>query len=262
MSQLAINIERRLTDLGVAVPRPFADAAALAHEVHKVVAAQPTTDLRADVLAGRVTAGNAADKINDCAMQVVVADNARQVARDLEHPMEQRARDLCARLGDDIVVSLRPVFDDAAARVAVALDELGPRPDRDTVLSAGPLAREAWSRREQAATVLADIRRIVIDLRGGELARPAWFLAEADSVDVLAAAQAAMRNHIANLIDAGYAVRLNTTAEAAQLAAGAQLATQEADRAERAARKAAALDDTTRDGLNRLLRLNREPAPS
>lgn len=249
----AATLADELAALDVPVPPDLADAAALDRAVRAAAAARPVAQLEADLAAGRIPAAEAADRITATATAVLAAERAGIIARDLAPVVARRARAAFAASGDAIVEALQTAFDRAVAAVIEAAAILGPSPDERRVLDLGPTALDAWHARQAAAEHLRKLHRTrqrLADAGYGTtsdgLVDALAYLGPATPADAIDAARRAYRAPglgVLNLAERGFALHLNTAAEAAALADAERAAHQAAEAARRSAAVAAHPDN-------------------
>jgi hypothetical protein len=167
------------------------------------------------------------------------------VARDLIPTLDRMEMRAIAAHGDTIIDGMRPLFDEAAATLTAVRERLGPNPNKEAVMGAGPAAVAAYQEREEAQRVLTLIHRVRRTMAEANYGPPGgspgaevpWFIVTPRDADDLAAAVGAWNttgDRLANVSDAGFALRLNTAAETLELLAGVQRVTEAAEAADRA----------------------------
>ena len=155
----------------------------------------PTADLREELLAGTLNAGNAADKVREAALDAAARERTRPILVDLDQTAGRQALAAFYADAERAIEKLRPAYDAAAAAVLDGLDHFDAFEFTDParVMSKGPAAASRWHTTSEALAVLDAIRALVVTLTG-KAGRPSVELFvtltdEAES-DTLAQAQA------------------------------------------------------------------------
>ncbi|GAA1783538.1 MAG: hypothetical protein LCH77_09760 [Actinobacteria bacterium] len=234
------NVARSLRDAGLTLPKE--SQAAL--DALTALAAARDADPAAEAVAaaGSITARNAAARLSELATALTVKDHAATAFTTLEQPLARRFFDGLRDAGDDLITAMRPRFDTAAAVVHTAGRYFPPGASKSAVLDAGDQAVTAYRDLDAALDTLARIRnaRVILgDLSGQPEQHVSWFIAkaaDAAALDNAARLFTAPGNAFHNLAHGGYTLRLNTRAEAAQVARGAHDATTAREVAEAEAR--------------------------
>ncbi len=217
------TIPQRLDRLGVPIPERLASVFALDAVLGEIRASNPTADLGAEVLAGKLDdPAKLRARIAKCAQDMAAHHEAIQIGNDLEDVLDKRARTALRESGTEIIEAMRPTFDRAIAVFMAAVDSLGadPRPDTGEV---SPMLGRLFSEWQTAGNELRSIQVVLDDVHYLEHG-VAWYV---ERTDDLAAARNANRGRgVWDLVVAGLDLRLNTPDEAeALLAAERQAAT-------------------------------------
>jgi hypothetical protein len=213
---------RLLEQLGIAQPAEFADVMATWTELSVLTGAKPAEDLRAAVLDGKVTAKNVGQLVNSAALAVLARDGARSIARDLAAPMATLARRAVRDSAGQLIEAMRPPFDDAIGRLAASVDIIGEGDPKQLATISVGLAAAAEQQRA-AVKKLDTVKAIRYDIGQciGEAPTVTWWLASVTDADELDRARQC--RGFAELLRAGFTLRLNLPDEAKALEAGAVL---------------------------------------
>ena len=149
-----------LEPLGVELPDDAKTIIALRAEALSAATATPIDDLRADVAAGKVKPADVRKRITAAATELTIQEKSRALIRELEPTLDNLARRWARDHGDELIATLRPQFDDAAATLTATVKELGAHADPAAVLERGKDAAEAWTRGRDALAVLHQIRAV------------------------------------------------------------------------------------------------------
>lgn len=232
MTRKLESLARKLTDLDLAIPDDAEALLALRAAVTEAsLALNPLATLEDDIAAGNITAADAADRIHKAAAALAAKEKATQVAQQLEPLLDRQGARWMVANGDDLIDLLRPTFDQAINDMRGIVDTLGPTPNDQAVLAAGPAAATAWQHRMTTIRRLDHIVRCVMILEDAGYrtfdrvpgARYVTDVPDADTLDNLHKYIGGA--HFGEGIAAGLTYRLNTTAEAEAVIAQARAVT-------------------------------------
>jgi hypothetical protein len=221
----ATRILSRLDQHDINGPQAAVDALDLRERLGHAAVANPLSALIADMQAGRVTAAQLDKRLEQVAVKVAKRDAAKALLADVDSAIEGQALRAIALEDDRITAELRPAFDAAAEAIARRFAICGTA-NFEQVRTAGPDALVAYSNAEVAKQQIAEIRRLISDVRVGMIEQPSWWCATPDDVTRAATIPARAPEHIASN---GLSVRLNLVAEAQRLDAGIANAAHQAE---------------------------------
>lgn len=238
---------RTITDLaafGVKIDQEVTNAMALLDAARATTLRNPTGDLAAAYDAGTLTLDNIAEQITTAATIAAASERVHLAANTIEQCVHGTIRAWIRANADTILKTLRPQFDQAAAIVQVAAKHFAPGATDKQILAGGSPAVVAHEKLAAALMTLGQIRALRVNV--GECARwgeqdASWYITGAKDMADLDRAHFAYTgtgDGFHALAYAGFTLRLNTPAEAAKVAAGAQATTDQAEakaREERAA---------------------------
>lgn len=236
----------QLRALETVVPRELVQLADVATALHEASAEDPTARVRASILDGTITADEAVALLRDTAMARVVHDNSRAVIAETESAFHQRCSALLAANAAEIIVHMRPAFDEAARQLAEAVSVAGTTPVKGV---ASPAVACAIADRQAAVHRLDQVKlaRWMIARACGRPESSTYFVSPDNQLD--AAQLQALTTRWTDLVGSGIKLALLTDAEVDVLVADAERraherhATETAERLERdqvGARRAAA----------------------
>lgn len=230
---------------GVTLDETATEALAVIKAAQAARDAQPMNDLRARYAAGEVTSDNAEGLIIEAAVLAAGADRIRQAAAEMEGAASGTLRRWVGANADRIVKELRPAFDKAAAHVAVAGRHFPPGATPAQLVAAGSDAVAAHEGLDAALSTLDTLRTLrvdVADCAGNTEQDVTWWITPTPTHPLDREAQdnaerlfKGAGNAFHALAHAGFTLRMNTTAEAAKVAAGARAITDAREAAEREA---------------------------
>lgn len=242
------NHSRIVADLraaGVTVPKHVSAALDLLKTARETMLTDPTAGLRDEYDAGTLTTTNVAERMIHAATIAAAAERLRLALVTIEQAVTRTVNVWLKTDADKIVTALRPAFDEAAAIVQTAGAHFPPHASAAQILDGGAAAAAAHEQLAEALAALDHLRnlRVSVAYAAGEGEQDAsWWIADARDAGALEQAQRAYYgsgNAFHALAHEGFTLRLNTTAEAARVAAGARAATE----AEEHARREAALKE-------------------
>ncbi len=241
---------QQLAAFDVALPAKATAALDIWRAANTAVADSPADQIRADFEAGTITAANVNKKIQDAAASLAASSLAQELTRELIHPIAAAASRDVGEQADDIIRSLRPAWDQAAAGVAEAAKHFVAQATPAEILDGTPeaaTAAQTLKRHRAILDAIAGIRRSLSTFGYGRGLPPdvAMFISTAASSEQLAQAEELMRHDEGlggrwlHLTSGGFTLTLNTAAESTALIDSAHSATSAAQAAARERRNAA-----------------------
>lgn len=190
----------------------------------------PITALRDAVQSGEVDAPDIREAIEKAATTLVAGEKARDVIRELSHPLGVRFAAAVLANADSIVEQLQPHFDKAVDDLTKAAKILPADATADMVVGMGQDATPAWWALDRSATILDSLARIRRQMAtdygyrhtGPDVAMFLGYVADNDHLARAATLQRASEpirgGNWRRLIDANFVLRLNTATEASSVA--------------------------------------------
>ena len=227
---------RQLETVGVALPAEATAALTTLATLRETTDAQPAASLP-DM--ATLTPKNAAQLLTEHAQRLNTLEKMATALPQFEGIAVNQFRTTIRDNADKLLIGLRTPFDEAASVVQVAGRHFPPGASDSHVLAAGPDAAAAWHQLGAALATLDTIRSIRVqigDLAGHGEQRPEWYIDGASDATALEAAHRAYYatgNAFHGLAAAGFTLRLNTEAEATQVAAHARQVSNDREAAER-----------------------------
>lgn len=183
---------------------------------------------RLDSSGDRLTAGNAAAKLKEHATCLVVADKVATAYLDFESTCNAAWYEAVRSAHASLFGQLRERFAEHAAVVQTAGLYFGSDATDGEVLAGGVEAVAVWQKLSDATGKLILVRSCRVQL--AEIAHEGeqsveWYIdgaADAEALDLARRVYAEPGDVFLNLAHAGFTLRLNSPAEAAKVAAGAQ----------------------------------------
>lgn len=239
------NYVRIITNLqryGVTTDDTVAETLRIIDTANTVATTEPLKDLHAAY--DSLTPDTAAQAIIEAATLAAGSQRIREASGVVIGAAQGALRQWIGAREDEIVTSLRPAWDEAAAVVHAAGRHFPPGASPESILAGGVGAATAYQGLSSALDALAQIRSVrvdVADCAGNVEQDVTWYIAGAKDMDDLASASRAFTGSGSAwhaLTFAGFTLRLNTRAEAARITAGARSVSDAKEQAEREARAA------------------------
>jgi hypothetical protein len=215
------TVTRKLERLGLPLPKALARIVEIDRALGEMSTEAPTDALLADVRAGKLTdptkirAG-----IAKTAAALAAHDYARRILGDLDGPLDHLHRAAIAEDADELITSMRPIFTEAVAVLALGLDALGPDP-RPEVADQSPGLARAYAQWSAALKQVRLIAQITNDI--DSTLEAAWFI-DATATDIDRAHADYPHGEVWGLVRAGHPLRLNLRREAQEIVDEAQRA--------------------------------------
>lgn len=183
-------------------------------------------------------------RLRDEALKRVTDEAALQIRRELTGTLGKAMNAAIRTCASEILEMLRDPFGRAVAALELSVQTLGPSPNKDAVLAAGPATMASWEGRKQASKLLESVRSVRLALAsahwGPRDQGAAWYVASVRDLDELAAANRVLSRGIVALVEAGHQMRLNDLEEIEAVTSGALAVTTEEETARREEAKAVA----------------------
>ena len=254
------TVTRYAGALGIDLPAPVVEVVQLQAAISQALQAEPMTTLLTDIATGKLKPAEVHDAIAATVRAKDITERRSSLAPDLDQALGRRARAALQDQGDEIVRRARPAFDQAAATLSTSVEALGVDVTTAALATASPGAIEAWQGRAAAVATLDACRRLRDALgaagygRTGDLAAlpVTGYIASAKNAADLGRAGQAFRgaDRFATVVAAGFTLRFNTAAEAAEVAAIATAATARAAEEAKAKAKEEAKNDPRLKAFN------------
>lgn len=238
-----IKLTHDLETFGATMPKTVTNARATLAAAKEAAAHQPLSDLAAEYQSGKVTAANVGARMTAAGNALAVVDHIRQVLSTIENGVTGTIRAAIRSDAEKILTALRPAFDQAATVVQTAGTHFGSSATADQILAGGVPAVLASQQLSEALNTLTQIRALRIALADCGYGSPdndaqdvTWWIAEAEDSTALTTARRAYTapgDAFHNLAALGFTLRMNTSQEAARVAAGAKAATDAREAAQR-----------------------------
>jgi hypothetical protein len=228
-----------LAACGVELPEAAQQAADVLAALHAEAARDVVADALAEASATPLTGKNASKRVRDLSAALTAKDHAAEAARHYERPVLDQFRQAIVDNIDDLIIAMRPLFDQAADVFHTAGEMIEP----GTVVRAadGVEAVETYLALNIASQQMSQVRSArvrITELAGYTEPDVTWFIESADSVEALTLARALWRLSAHHLTRRGFRLRLNTRAEAeavaTRAAAGTNAAAAQAEQTRRA----------------------------
>lgn len=232
-----------LASFGVKLDPAVAEAMAVIEEARDVRNARPLEDLASKYARGEVTSRNTREQIIEAATLAAGSERIHLAAAQIENAACGTLRAWVKKNSDQIVDQLRLAFDQRAAHVAVAAHYFPPDATPAQLVAAGAAAVEAHEGLDATLSTLNTLRSLRVEVAdcagfGADEQDATWWIAGARDAASLEHARRLFHgvgNAFHALAHAGFTLRMNTTAEAAKVAAGARAITDAREAAEREA---------------------------
>lgn len=227
-----LTLTRHSDALGVQLPPPVVEVVEMQAAISDALLAEPATSLLADLASGTLKRAQVKAAIAATVAAMEITERRHALAPDIEQALGRRARAALQSEGDEIIRRARPAFDQAAATLTASVESLGLVVDMAALATASPGVIEAWQGRAGALSTLDACRRLrdALGAAGygrGDIAPVTNWIASAKNSGHLAGAVQAFHgaDRFAGVVAAGFQLRMNTTAEAAEVAAMVSAAT-------------------------------------
>lgn len=228
----ARGVEACLAECGVPLP----PAAQTAIDTLAALEGEGSRDVVAEAIEAAanspLTPKNAGKRVQDLAAALTARDRAAEAARHYERAVLDEFRLAIVASSDELVVAMRPYFDEAAKVVQEAGAIIDPDrpPTTNDDLHALELV-QALDEAQRRLFVAQSTRLRVAEMSGFAEADASWFIEAAADLEQLRLARMWKKRGWHRLTRAGFTLRLNTPAEAAAVvdrATGVSAAAEEA----------------------------------
>lgn len=231
-----MNIEKltaHLAALGIDAPAEVVAVQEIRVALGTLRTNPPVFTFEHDIATGAISAKNCVKRVQEAAAALAAHEKAVEVCQVVEPALARRERRALVDAGDDLVIAMRPAFDQAAA-AAGFVSRFGSDPDAAAVLSAGG-GSDVW-RQYQAALVVFDATHRVMDAlaeaRYCADPRVSWYVEAITDSSRAVSTFSNSGKGIAALLAQGYKLRLNLAAEAVAVVANVAAVRARRDEAE------------------------------
>ncbi|CUR54210.1 hypothetical protein NOCA2140033 [metagenome] len=236
-------VTRSLADVGIPLPKAAQEAADVLQVLQDEAIRDVVTEVITNATATPLTVKNASKRVQELAIALTARERAAEAARAYERPVLDQFRDAIASNVDELIVEMRPIFDQCAAIFHNAGATL--EPGRQVNASDGVEAVRTYLALDDAQQRFAAInsaRLRITEMAGSADSDVTWYVESVPDMDALMSARSLWKRGPHYLTRAGYRLRLNTRAEAQAVADSAANGTAAALKAQQQARVAAARD--------------------
>lgn len=236
-------VQSSLAECGVSLP-PTAQRAS---DTLTALQAEASRDVVAEALAAAssspLTPKNAGKRVQELAGALTARDRAGEAAQHYERVVLDQFRDAIVASSDDLIIAMRPYFDEAAAILHTAGTLIDP--DVPPTVNDGLDVLEVAQSLDEASRRLSAVQTArvrVAEMRGYAVADASWFIESAADDEALRLARLWKKRSWHRLTRAGFKLRLNTPAEAEAVVLNAARSAAEVHEAEQRARREASRD--------------------